>query len=284
MQTKKIHINNRFFMNICLLASVSFFFTSCRKDSIQNLPERNWELVWSDEFNGAANTSPDNAKWNFNVGTGVNGWGNGEYQFYTNRTNNVRLDGNGVLEITARQEGFSGSNYTSGRITTQGKFAYKYGRFEAKIKTPTGPGIWPAFWMMGENITTVSWPQCGEIDILEQKGQESHITYATIHGPNYSGGNSIGKSYALAKGRFNLDYHIYAVEWTENQIDFFVNDFLFHRITKDQVEAKGQWVFNQPFFLLLNVAVGGNYVGFPTSGTPFPQTMYVDYVRVYKQK
>lgn len=284
MQKQNIQINNRFFKNIYLLATLTFFFSSCRKDAIQELPERNWELVWSDEFNGAANTSPDNAKWNFNVGTGVNGWGNGEYQFYTNRTNNVRLDGNGILEITARQEGFSGSNYTSGRITTQGKFAYKYGRFEAKIKTPTGPGIWPAFWMMGENITTVSWPQCGEIDILEQKGQESHITYATIHGPNYAGGNSIGKSYALAKGRFNLDYYVYAVEWTENRIDFFVNDYLFHRITKDQVEAKGQWVFNQPFFLLLNVAVGGNYVGFPTSGTPFPQTMYVDYVRVYKQK
>jgi len=284
MQTQNFQINNRFLKNICLLATLTFLFSSCRKDAIQTLPERSWELVWSDEFTGAANTSPDNTKWNFNIGNGVGGWGNGEYQFYTNRTNNVRLDGNGVLEITARQEAFSGSNYTSGRITTQGKFAHKYGRFEARIKTPTGPGVWPAFWMMGENITSVSWPQCGEIDVLEQKGQESHITYATIHGPGYAGGNSIGKSYALAKGRFNLDYYTYAVEWSENQIDFFANDFLFHRITKDQVQAKGEWVFNQPFFLLLNVAVGGNYVGFPTSGTPFPQTMFVDYIRVYKQK
>lgn len=282
MQTKKIQINNRFFLNIFLLATVTFLFSSCKKEGIQTLPEKSWELVWSDEFTGAVNSSPDNTKWNFNIGNGDGGWGNGEYQFYTNRTNNVRLDGSGILEITARQEAFSGSNYTSGRITTQGKFSHKYGRFEAKIKTPTGPGIWPAFWMMGENITTVSWPQCGEIDILEQKGQESHITYSTIHGPGYSGGNSIGKSYALANGRFNLDYHIYAVEWTENQIDFFVDNFLFHRITKDKV--KGEWVFNQPFFILLNLAVGGNYVGFPTSGTPFPQTMFVDYIRVYKQK
>ncbi|MFY8126747.1 MAG: glycoside hydrolase family 16 protein [Chitinophagaceae bacterium] len=252
--------------------------TSCQKDSVQSLPKRSWSLTWSDEFNGTAGTAPDNSKWNYDLGTGVNGWGNSELQTYTNLPSNIQLDGTGKLMITARTGGF-----TSARINTKGKFAQAYGRFEARIKTTHGPGIWPAFWMMGANIDSKPWPQCGEIDILEQKGQEPHITYSTIHGPGYSGGSSIGKMFSLENDRFDNDYHLYSVEWGTDFIDFFVDDFLFHRITPDQVKAKGEWVFNQPFFLILNVAVGGNYVGFPTSGTPFPQTMLVDYVRVYKQ-
>lgn len=254
----------------------------CEREAVQTLPQREWELVWSDDFSGAAGNAPDNSKWEFDIGTGTNGWGNAELQYYTNRSSNIQLDGSGKLVITARSESYSGSGFTSARIKTKGKFAQAYGRFEARIKTPTGPGLWPAFWMLGANIDTKPWPQCGEIDIMEQRGQQPSITHGTLHGPGYSGGNSIGKAYGLTNGRFDTDYFIYAVEWGEDYIDFFVNNFLYQRLTPENVT--GEWVYNQPFFLLLNVAVGGNFVGFPTTGTPFPQSMYVDYVKVYKQK
>ncbi len=254
------------------------FLSSCQIDAVQTLPERSWELVWSDEFNGAANSAPDATKWAFDLGGG--GWGNAEYQVYTNKPENVSLDGAGKLRITAIRN--AGPSYTSGRLKTKGLFSQKYGRFEASIKTPTGPGIWPAFWMLGSNIDTTPWPQCGEIDIMEQRGQQSNITIGSVHGPGYSGGNAISKSYAIQNRRFDADYFIYAVEWGEGYIDFFVNDFLYKRITPSDVT--GQWVYDQPFFLILNVAVGGNFVGFPTDGTPFPQTMLIDYVKVYKQK
>ncbi len=266
------------FLSISGVCSVAIFMlSSCTRDAVQTLPERSWELVWSDEFNGAAGTAPDNTKWAFDIGGG--GWGNNELQTYTTSSNNIKQDGNGKLVITA----ISGpSGFTSARIKTKGKFSQTYGRFEARIKTPTGPGIWPAFWMLGANIDTKPWPQCGEIDIMEQRGQEPHITHGTLHGPGYSGGNSIGKAYALSAGRFDTDYHIYAVEWGEDYVDFFVDNYLYQRRTPTDVT--GQWVFNQPFFLLLNIAVGGNFVGFPTTGTPFPQSMFIDYVKVYKQK
>lgn len=251
--------------------------SGCNKNKGQALSEKSWKLVWSDDFIGAAGTAPDNSKWVFDLGGG--GWGNSELQTYTNNSANVKLDGDGKLVITAIN---APSGFTSARIKTKGKFEQTYGRFEARIKTTTGPGIWPAFWMLGSNIDTKSWPQCGEIDILEQKGQQSAINYATVHGPGYSGGSSIGKTYMLPNSRFDLDYHIYAAEWTEGQIDFFVDGFLYHRVTPKDVT--GEWVFNQPFFLLLNVAVGGNFVGFPTAATPFPQSMYIDYVKVYQQQ
>lgn len=274
-----LNIKNKL-VQISALATMALAFTSCEKQAVQTLEKREWQLVWSDEFTGTTGTAPDNTKWGYDIGRGPNndGWGNAELQTYTNSTDNVKLDGNGNLSITAIA---NGNSFTSGRIKTQGKFAYGYGRFEARIKTTAGPGLWPAFWMMGENINTVGWPQCGEIDIMEQKGQQPNITYGTIHGPGYSAGNSIGKAYGLQNGRFDANFHIYAVEWGADYIDFFVDNYLYQRITPQNV--KGEWVFNQPFFLLLNVAVGGNYVGFPTSGTPFPQTMLVDYVRVYKQ-
>jgi beta-glucanase (GH16 family) len=259
-----------------------FTLNGCKVDPVQKLPQRNWALAWSDEFNGAAGAAPDNAKWSFDIGTGNNGWGNQELQYYTGRSSNIQQDGSGNLVITARRESFAGSGFTSARIKTKGLFSQAYGRFEARIKTPTGPGMWPAFWMLGANIDTKPWPQCGEIDIMEQRGQQPSITHGTLHGPGYSGGNSIGKSYALTNGRFDTDYHIYAVEWGEGYIDFFVDNFLYQRLTPGDVT--GEWVYNQPFFIILNVAVGGNFVGFPTSETPFPQSMYIDYVKVYKQQ
>lgn len=271
------------FLKIVSFSMVLFFLlSSCEKEAVQTLPEREWTLVWSDDFNGAAGASPDNTKWSFDIGTGNNGWGNAELQYYTSRSSNVQLDGTGKLVITARSESFSGAGFTSARIKTKDLYAQAYGRFEARIKTPSGPGVWPAFWMLGSNIDATPWPQCGEIDIMEQRGQQPSITYGSVHGPGYSGGNAKTKAYGLTNGRFDTDYHIYAIEWGEGYIDYFVDDFLYQRITPDDVT--GQWVYDHPFFIILNVAVGGNFVGFPTSGTPFPQSMYVDYVKVFKQK
>lgn len=271
--------------NIYIAALFGFIFlvalTSCNPDDFQKLDERNWQLVWSDEFDGAQGELPDNTKWTFDIGAGDNGWGNQELQYYTDRPENVSLDGESNLVITARSETLGGKQFTSARIKTEGLFEQQYGRFEARLITPYGPGLWPAFWMLGTNIETVYWPQCGEIDIMELRGQEPNIIHGSIHGPGYSGGNPITKMYGLVNDRFDSDYRIYAVEWDEDKIDFFVDDFLYQRIERDDVP--GEWVYDQPFFILLNVAVGGDYVGFPTPDTPFPQEMIIDYVRVYQK-
>jgi beta-glucanase (GH16 family) len=265
---------------IILMALIAVVVASCKVEPIQQLPERNFELVWSDEFEGDSATLPNAEKWTYDLGTGQNGWGNNELQSYTNNPRNVSLDGKGNLVITAIKN--SNGSYTSARVKTQGLFTHQFGKIEARIKTPTGHGMWPAFWMLGNNITTVSWPQCGEIDIMEQKGKFSNITYGTIHGPGYSGGEAISGSFTLANDRFDNDFNIYAVEWNESKIDFFVNNYLYKRIKP--AEVKGEWVFNQPFFIIMNIAVGGNFVGPPNEFTPFPGTMTIDYVRAYKEK
>lgn len=263
------------------LVAMALFLLGCEQQPIQSLPQRTWSLSWSDEFDGGAGSSPDTSKWTFDIGTGVNGWGNSELEYYTNRPSNVQLSGDGHLVITARRESYAGSGFTSARLKTQGLFSQKYGRFEAKIKTPSGPGIWPAFWLLGDNIREVSWPQCGEIDIMEQRGQQPALTHGSVHGPGYSGANAITKPYALMQGRFDAEFHVYAIEWGADYIDFYVDNYLYQRIQPG--DLSGNWVFNQPFFIILNVAVGGNYVGYPTTATPFPQSMIVDYVRVYTQ-
>ena len=233
-------------------------------------------MVWSDDFNGTTGTLPDDSKWTYDLGNN-NGWGNAELENYTNNPENVSLDGNGNLVITAIK---NGNSYTSARIKTEGKFSQTYGRFEARLKTPYGPGVWPAFWMLGTTLEGVSWPQAGEIDIMELRGQLPSTIQGTIHGPGYSGGNAITASYSLRNSRFDLDFHVFAVEWTEDQIDFFVDGYLYNRITKKDVP--GQWVYDHPFFMILNVAVGGNYAGYPNDQTPFPQKMTIDYVKVYQ--
>ena len=266
---------------LCILI-VGFTFITCEKDAVQKLPEREWTLVWSDEFDETLVSKPNSSKWSYDIGTGIDGWGNNELQYYTDRLDVVSTDGNGNLNIVAKNESLGGMNYISGRILTKNKFSQKYGRVEARIKTPYGPGIWPAFWMLGENIDDVSWPNCGEIDIMEIKGQQPNTMYGTLHGPGYSAGNSISGSFSLRDSRFDKDFHVYAVEWYDDRVDFFVDDYLYNRINKSDVELKGNWVFDQPFFIILNVAVGGNFVGFPNTNTAFPQTMQVDYVRVYE--
>jgi len=261
-----------------LLVGVTWM--GCQSDDFQKLEDRNWELVWSDNFEGAAGELPNPANWTFDIGTGQDGWGNQELQYYTNRPENVSLDGEGHLVITTRRESFGGMPFTSARVKTQGLFDQTYGRFEARIKNPYGPGIWPAFWMLGSNIETVGWPQSGEIDIMEMRGQDPMIIHGSLHGPGYSAGNPISGSYALKNARFDTDFYLYAVEWFPDRIDFFVNDYLYKRIRSKDVP--GEWVFNTPFFMIINVAVGGNYVGFPTDQTPFPQQTMIDYVRVYR--
>jgi beta-glucanase (GH16 family) len=268
------------FLNKTLyIATALVAITGCEVDPIQTLPERNFELVWSDEFDGDSGTAPNALKWTYDLGTGQNGWGNNELQTYTSNRQNVMLDGKGNLVIKALKD--NAGRYTSARLKTEGLFSQKYGKIEARIKTPTGTGMWPAFWMLGNNIRTIGWPNCGEIDIMEQKGKFSNITYGTIHGPGYAGGQAVSGTYAIQNGRFDSDFFIYAVEWNEDKIDFFVNNYLYKRITPSNVT--GEWVFDQSFFLLLNIAVGGNFGGPPNDNTPFPGTMTVDYVRVYKQ-
>lgn len=270
----------KYIHNTLLISALAIMVAGCEVEAVQTLPDRNFELVWSDEFEGTLGTSPDATKWTFDLGTGQNGWGNNELQTYTQSAQNVSLDGLGNLVITARKD--LAGNYTSARVKTQGIFTQQYGRIEARIKTPTGTGMWPAFWMLGSNIDSVTWPNCGEIDIMEQKGKFSNITYGTIHGPGYSGGEAISTPYALQNDRFDNNFYVYAIEWSADKIDFFVNDYLYKRVTP--ADAPGDWVYNQPFFLIMNVAVGGNFGGPPNNFTPFPGAMYIDYVRVYKQK
>jgi beta-glucanase (GH16 family) len=229
-------------------------------------------VVWSDEFNGSG--APDGSKWTMETGAG--GWGNNESQFYTNRRENVRQEG-GNLVIEARRESYNGAPYTSGRLITSGKFSQTYGRMEARIKIPRGQGIWPAFWMLGQDIGSVGWPNSGEIDIMENVGKEPNTVYGTVHGPGYSGGAGITGSRNIGRPLAD-DFHTYGVEWSPNLIRWFLDGAEYHRVTP--ANLPGTWVFNKNHFLLLNVAVGGNWPGYPDGTTQFPQTMLVDWVRV----
>lgn len=268
---KSIMIKSALFLAIFCL---SF---ACEKDNDIDL-DREYQLVWEDNFDGTAGQVINASNWNFDIGTD---WGNAQLEYDTDRPENASLDGNGNLAITARREAFGGQPFTSARITTKDKFEQMHGRFEARIKMPYGPGIWPAFWMLGSNIDEVSWPQCGEIDIMEYRGQEPSIIHGSLHGPGYSGGSPVTKSFSFPNDRFDKEFHIFAIEWGEDFITYFVDDTPYLHIEPE--DADGEWVFNQDFYIILNVAVGGNYVGFPTDDTQFPQTMLVDYVKVYKE-
>ncbi len=234
-------------------------------------------LVWEDNFDGPAGQLPNASNWGFDVGTD---WGNAQLEYDTDRASNASLDGNGNLAIVARQETFQNRSYTSARITTEGKREFRYGRISARIKLPVGQGIWPAFWLLGSNITTVGWPQSGEIDVMEYRGQEPRVVLGSVHGPGYSGGNAITRRYEMQQARFDDDFHEFTIEWSESRIDFFVDETLYHTVRRGDVN--GEWVFNQPFYIILNVAVGGTFVGAPNAQTRFPQTMLVDWVRVYQ--
>jgi beta-glucanase (GH16 family) len=235
------------------------------------------ELIWADEFDGPAGQLPDPGRWRFDVGTD---WGNRQLEYDTDRAENVSLDGAGHLAITAREELWLGQPYTSGRINTKDLFAQQYGRFEARIRLPVGQGIWPAFWLRGADLETVGWPASGEIDILEYLGHEPRIAHAAVHGPGYSGGAAVTGVHDLGRP-FHEDFHVFAIEWDEDLIRWFVDGVQYHAVGPETLAGRGRWVFDHPFFVILNVAVGGNWPGPPDATTTFPQTMLVDYVRVY---
>jgi beta-glucanase (GH16 family) len=234
-----------------------------------------WVLDWSDEFDGPA---LDHAKWVEE--TGGKGWGNHELEYYTARPENVRVD-QGMLVIEARREDYGGRHYTSARIKTAGRMERTYGRYEARIRFPRGEGMWPAFWLLGADVGSVGWPRCGEIDIMENIGREPGIIHGTMHGPGYSGAKGPGKPSALEHGAYADDFHVYAVEWEPDEVRWYRDGILYHSERAGQVG--GDWVFRHPFFVILNLAVGGDWPGNPDAATAFPQQMLVDYVRVYKR-
>jgi beta-glucanase (GH16 family) len=245
-----------------------------------------WNLVWSDEFDGPNGSAPDPAKWSVEVnGTG---FGNNELEYYTSRRENAHIE-DGKLVITARKETFTGPDgvtrpYTSGRLETKGHFEQQYGRFEARIKIPAGQGMWPAFWMLGNDADRVGWPTCGEIDIMENVGSEPSKVHGSMHGPKYSGENPLTGAFTLLRNqRFSDDFHIFAVEWEPAAIRFYVDDILYETQTPDNLPSSKHWAFDHPFFLLLNLAVGGYWPGNPDATTVFPGSMLVDYVRVYQR-
>ncbi|TAH65968.1 MAG: glycosyl hydrolase family protein [Anaerolineaceae bacterium] len=231
-----------------------------------------YNLIWSDEFNS---TSLNRSNWTYEVGTGSGGWGNNELEYYTSRPENISVS-DGELRITARKENYNGSSYTSARIKTQGLKNFKYGRIEARIRLPKGKGLWPAFWMLGSNFSSVGWPYCGEIDIMEHINTENNV-HGTIHW-DYNG----YANYGTASGYVDVtQYHVYAIEWNEQSIKWFVDgvQYLEANIANN---INGTEEFHKDFFLILNLAVGGNWPGSPDASTPFPSTMSVDYIRVYQ--
>ena len=244
------------------------------------------EIVWADEFEGPAGAPADPARWVADTGGG--GWGNQERQYYTPREN-AALDGQGHLVITARAEPpesmrtcwYGRCRYTSARLKTKGRFEQTFGRFEARVRVPRGQGIWPAFWMLGADIDRVGWPACGEIDVMEHIGREPLTAHGTMHGPGYSGANGIGNAVAFDQPVAD-DFHVFAVEWAVNDLRWFVDGRQYFRTTSASLPQSARWVFDHPFFLLLNLAVGGAWPGDPDATSTYPQEMVVDYVRVYR--
>ena len=261
---------------------LGMMFSNAVADPSTNPPTPvGWRLVWNDEFNQPDGSAPDAARWSHDTGGG--GWGNHELEYYTTSTGNARIE-DGKLVIEARKEEFSNRHYTSARLLTAKSFSQSFGRFEARIKVPRGQGIWPAFWLLGTNIASVNWPACGEIDIMENIGREPGTVHGTVHGPGYSGGKGIGGPVVLPKtAAVADDFHVFAVVCEPERIAWFMDDKLYFSVTPADLPKGARWVFNEPKFILLNVAVGGDWPGNPDSTSTFPQRMLVDYVRVYER-
>ncbi|MDG1042577.1 MAG: glycoside hydrolase family 16 protein [Flavobacteriaceae bacterium] len=304
---KTMRITTLLFTTFALASMISF--TSCDTDETQTVATFS-NLTMSDEFD--VEGAPNSDIWSFETGTGTDGWGNKELQYYTDRPENVTVE-NGLLVISAIEEDYNGASYTSARLLTKGKFSQAYGRFEARIKVPGGSGLWPAFWLLGENFDVDGWPQCGEIDIMEYRRQHPTKVSGSVHGPGYSGETNpqgeITKSYDLGNDRYDAGFHVFGIEWGPEYINYYIDDVLYNQITPSDIvvtpvdavytlndgvpatddteaieptDVTGDWVFNKPFYILINLAVGGNYPGAPLNGELFPQNMLVDYVRVYK--
>ena len=270
MISKLIKKTTTFVVSAAMVFSTITF--AMPEKTVKASPTTGSTLVWSDEFNG---NSIDTSKWGFEIGTGSNGWGNNEQQYYTNRSDNAYV-ADGALHIRAKKESYGGKNYTSARLNTNGKFTFTYGYVEARLALPSNQGIWPAFWMLGANIGSVGWPSCGEIDIMEAINAENK-TYGTCHW-NANGHAEYGKP----TGNFDItQYHTYGLQWDNECIRFFVDGNKFYEMSIANNVGDTE-EFHRPFYLLLNVAVGGNWPGFSINDSAFPQEMKVDYVRVYQ--
>jgi beta-glucanase (GH16 family) len=265
-----------------IIATLSTTFFSCtEKDNIPPITtvvapaDKVWAYestpVFEDNF--TVNGNPDPAKWGYDFGTGSSGWGNNELQYYTNRPENAAVF-NGILKINAIKENYSGSAYTSARLISKNKFSFKYGKIDVRAKFPAGVGTWPAIWMLGSNISAVSWPACGEIDIAEHRGSELNKIFGTLHYPGRSGGNADGKTLIIPNA--TTDFHNYIVEWTPNYIKIYVDTQLYHTFVNNSFVP-----FNQNFFIILNVAMGGSFGG-AVDPAFTNASMEIDYVKVYK--
>ncbi|MBN1336810.1 MAG: glycoside hydrolase family 16 protein [Deltaproteobacteria bacterium] len=252
-----------------------------------NPTDGEWSVVWEDDFEGSAGEAPNPDYWAYDVGG--DGWGNSQLEYDTDRTDNASLDGSGNLRIVALEEEYEGNAYTSARLNTLGLFEHGYGRYEARIKLPAGgKGIWPAFWLLGNNFPEVGWPWCGEVDIMEFRGSEPETVTGTLHGPGYSGALGIGSETTLDEGDFTEDFHDFAVEIDPGHIAWTVDGEQVQRISRADLPENATWVFDMielendedGFFIILNLAVGGHYDGDPDETTEFPAEMLVDWVRV----
>lgn len=272
----------KLFRSISSLVLISFLISGCSSFQVSPKPTpiiepEGWQLTWHDEFDGK---SIDKGNWTYDLGAG--GWGNGEMQIYTDSTDNARVE-DGFLIIEARKEPLEngGFQFTSARLKTQGLQHFQYGLIEARIKVPAGKGFWPAYWMLGENFPDVGWPDCGEIDIMEYVGREPDLIMGTMHGPGYSGAVGLSK---WNRQDFNIadEFHTYAIEWDTNQISWFFDGEKYSTYTREDVGER-PWVFDQPFFIILNFAVGGTLGGLVTPDTQFPSQYLIDYVRVFEK-
>ena len=277
----------------CLMTLVCFGLCACSEPPPESTgddwsgPKGNWKQVFFDDFNGPAGTLPNAESWN----PEINGTpDNQEKEYYTNRPSNIALDGSGHLVIQALREHYAYGNmlissqpFTSARSNTQGRVEVTYGRIEARIKLPVGKGLWPAFWLLGNDIDvkSVGWPACGELDVFELAGSKPSVITGSMHGPGYSGGSALSAQFNLSPARFADDYHLFALEWSADGVRWLVDERVYHSRTRQGMADIGKtWVFDHPFFMILNLAVGGTFDGDPDPTTEFPSQMLVDYVRV----
>jgi len=268
-------------MRVVLLTGIACSMLGCAKARDSGTTTSNgWVQVWADEFDGAAGSAPG-SHWVPDVGG--DGWGNNQLEHNTDRIDNAFLDGDGHLVIRAQREDYEGNAYTSARLTTRDTVEHGPARIEARIKVPEGKGIWPAFWLLGADFDEVGWPTCGEIDILEVRGSQPHTVLTTVHGPGYSGGDGVGTTTVLPDATASEDFHVYAVDIDPHHIVWWIDGRRVHTVRLGDIPGGTAWAFDDPFFIILNVAVGGHFVEPPDADTPLPADMVVDYVRVFER-
>jgi beta-glucanase (GH16 family) len=253
-------------------------FTNAGYDAPASYP--GYTLAWADEFNG---TSLNPSDWSFENGDGcptICGWGNNELEYYTNRPENLFFQ-SGKMIIEARKENYSGKSYTSSKILTRGKKVFKYARIDIRAKLPQGKGIWPAFWLLPQNNVFGGWPKSGEIDLMEMIGHEANRSYGTLHFGPGPASTQLGGNFTLPSGIFNDEFHVFSLEWKQNQIKWLIDGNIYSTHTSTEF-GTNNYPFNEDFFLIFNMAVGGNWPGSPDAATYFPQWLIVDYIRVYQ--